>query len=422
MRRLCWTSRLRWRALPIIAHACSHEAEVCLHCCAVCLASSHVRLRKHPEAQVWVRRVTARLRVLALVSRRWARIMRTSAVVWQRACIDLSEIVAQLPVMNMEGLCTDFAVMAAWFHARQGRVRQLGLRCTRGDVQLAPVMTGMLLSTQAASLRSLSINMTACGLRGHELGVIAALQGLTALQVHVSGHGVADRGLACLRTASRLPALAHLDFIYVQGEHIAPDVIGLPRCQELCELRSRSLTHVEVHMGCGVEDKLSLAGSSNLKDVRLFAPSSGRKFWMTPACFQGCTRMEELSLQYQRSLRLTPGCFNALSALTSLALADCGLLAVPAELAPLMSLRSLDLSRNQDLDVDETGSSVLRALKSMRTLDVAKYGPGTHSVTSVQALFDLVATFTDEGLPLRVNFNPALSAKYEAPTVFWGFP
>ena len=363
-------------------------------------------------------RITARLHVLPLVSKRWARIMRTSAAVWQRACIDLSEIVEHIPVADRPGLCPDFAVMATWFHLRQGRIEQLALDCAGRDVHLPPVMTGILLSTQAASLRSLSLDMLACGIRGEELGVVAALQGLTALHVHVGGAGLDGRGMACLRTASRLPALTHLHLISIRCDQVAQEDISLPCCQELYELRSDSLEHLAIEMGSGTEDELWLAGNPNLKDVHLFTPPSSDTFWLSIGSFQGCTAMEQLTLQYQHSLRLQLGCFNSLSALTSLALADCGLLAVPAELAPLLSLYSLDLSQNEGLEIDETGAAVLRTLETMRKLDVAKYNPGVHSITSVQALFDLAESFRDEGLPLHVNFNPALSDVCEAVNAF----
>ena len=364
-------------------------------------------------------RITTRLLDLPLVSRRWARIMRTSVVVWRRACIELSEIVARGRVADRPGLYTDFVRMSAWFHACQGRFEQLGIDCESEDMQLAPVITGMLLSTQAGSLRSLSLNLAACGLRGHELGVVAALRELTALHVHVGGDGLDDRGVACLRAASHLPALAHLD-LTDRSTTIEQRSMSLPRCQELRELRSGSLERLAVDMGGGTEDELRLARNPNLKAVCLFTVPSSIDFWLNTASFEGCTGIQQLKLYSQRSLRLQPGCFHVLSALTSLALANCGLSAVPAELTLLPSLHSLDLSRNESLDVDETGAAVLLSLKTMRQLDVAKYDSQVHSVSSVQTLFDLVETFHDDGLPLHVNFDPDLTETVDV-TDFWGF-
>ena len=373
------------------------------------------------DVTVWVRRITARLRTLPLVSTRWARIMRTSTEVWQTACLDLAEIAALSSDPQLVRL--DPASMAVWFLARPGRFRELGLQSTDRDLQMQPVMTGVLLSSQAASLRSLSIDPAAYGLRAPELKIIAALQGLTALHVHVVENGLADRGAAVIRAASRLPALSQLDVIYepVQGITMVRQRCRLPRCQELDRLRSDSLTHLTIDLASGtMEDALFLAGVPNLRQCRLFTPPSTTTFYIFASSLDSCTRMEELTLQGQRSLSLGPGCFSALAALTSLTLADCGLSAVPLAIAPLTSLYSLDLSQNEFLHVDDSGASVLRTLKGLRALDVAKQEPAVHRATSVQALVDLIEIFRDEGLPLHVNFDVE-KATYLAEHTFWGF-
>jgi len=64
---------------------------------------------------------------------------------------------------------------------------------------------------------------------------------------------------------------------------------------------------------------------------------------------------------------------------------------------------------------------VLRALANLRTLDVAKLEPAFHSMTSMQALFNLVEAFCEEGQSLHVNLNPALSVFHPAELRFFGF-
>ncbi len=148
--------------------------------------------------------------------------MKTSARVWQQACLDLSEIVADVSDQHIPGL--DVTTMVAWLHARPGRFQRLRLTCADGSLRAPPVLTGMLLSTQAASLRSLSIDVPAYGLRASELGIIVALQGLTALHVRVAAHGLQDRGVVLLQAAAQLPALRQLDVIAPDGPTAQPNM------------------------------------------------------------------------------------------------------------------------------------------------------------------------------------------------------
>ena len=306
------------------------------------------------------------------------------------------------------------------------RFQHLSLRRTCGDAELPPILTGMLLSTQAASLRSLSIDPYAYGLRAPELETIVALQGLTALHLHISGAGMSvmdDRGEAFLWAARRERALAQLDVSYEEtpGITIAEEGLNLPRGRGLSALRSRSLRHLAVDMASGAQDVLRLAGRPNLQDCHLFAWASSAGFLIDSDSFAGCTRMVQLMLHYQRGLVLQPECFDALSALTTLTLTDCGLQAVPPVLATLTLLRTLDLTENMHLQIDQAGASVLRTLTELRTLDVAKTPPTAHGVTSVQALFGLVESFRDAGRLLRVNFDPDLSETYQPEGPFWGY-
>ncbi len=385
------------------------------------LRSSHAQHSDNTlRRTLLARRITARLRVLPLVSRRWARIMRTSADVWQQACLDLPELVTHVVnPQRPQRPRLDMTTMTAWFHAHPGRFQRLRLTCTDGSMSVTPVLTCMLLGTQTASLRSLSVDLLAFGLRAPELGVIVALQGLTALRVRVAAHGLKDRGVVLLRAASRLPALSQLEIIAPDGPLAQPDML-LPRCQQLRELRSQSLQRLSICMASGTEDELRLGQTPNLRHCDLFAQPNSVSFKINADSFEGCASMEQVTLQYQQALSLQPHCFEALSGVTSLALVDCGLLAVPSAITPLTLLHSLDISQNEHLVIDETSTIVLRMLKMLRKLDVARREPAVHSLPSLQALFDLVDDFRNEGLHLRVNLNPTCSETFDPEDIFSG--
>ncbi len=159
------------------------------------------------------RRMRARLHVLPLVCQRWARVMKASAEVWQQAGLELTEIMPNGPDGERRSL--DLPAMATWFQARPGRMRELGLSCSDRTLQLPAAMTAMLLSTQAASLRRLSIDVSAYDLRGAELGIIAAIPGLLALDVRVGRDGFSDRGAAVIQAAQHLTGLTLLEVSYI---------------------------------------------------------------------------------------------------------------------------------------------------------------------------------------------------------------
>ena len=409
---------------------------------AACTCTRHVNVRTQPTASRFygreplsclaardghdlmavLYRVTGRLHVLPLVSKRWARIMKTSAEVWKHACIDLEEILRDGP--DGERCSLNLPAMAVWFHARLGRIQQLGLMGGESK-QLPTVVTSMLLSSQAASLRNLSVDLAAYGLHGPGFGIIAAITGLVALGLHVDGCGLADRGAAVMRTVPWLTALKHLQLVYadIPGEAVADENIKLPRCQELAELRSHSLQRMSLAIASGTGDVLRLAGVRNLQECRLLADNPGSaEFQVDPSSFKGCEKLAELTLQGLQGLALQTGCFSMLSAITSLALQDCGLQTVPSEVAQLTSLRCFDLSQNDRMQCDAAGLSVLRQLQNLRALDVAKTEPGYYTAASTQALFDLVEAFQKHGKPLHINFDPESSETYIAEFLtYWGF-
>ena len=67
--------------------------------------------------------------------------------------------------------------------------------------------------------------------------------------------------------------------------------------------------------------------------------------------------------------------------------------------------------------------SVLRALKKLRSLDVAKCESTVqhYSGSSVQALLKFVLELRDASQRLHVNFDPASSVTYQPNMAYWGY-
>ena len=337
-----------------------------------------------------------------------------SARIWERACFDLPVIFKGTPDKAQRAVNTATSTMAAWFSKRQSRIKQLGLKGLVGSVQLPPAVTSMLIMTQAASLTHLSIDVSPSGLSGPELGVLATVKGLVELLVHVSGHGLSDCGAAVIRAASVLTSLQRLKLMYVKqpgSEYVELQDVGLPRCKDLAVLSSNSLTKITVVMDNGTGDTLRLVGVRNLQKCRLLGyAASTAEFRIQSTSFAGCTGLVELTLCHMRGLTLQAGCLRAMSALSKLTLSNCGLLAVPADVAQLTALRCLDLRNNRDLGIDETEISMLRKLKKLRVLKVAHDAVTAFDAPmkrQMQALFDLTTAFHSEGLQLDVQIDPA---------------
>ena len=94
-----------------------------------------------------------------------------------------------------------------------------------------------------------------------------------------------DRGAALIRTVRRLPALVDLSIYYYdwRGDELAVirDNAGLPRCEELAELRSQSLTKLHVSMlgGPGNSSPLRLSGLPELRTCQLCGAGSWTRCW-----------------------------------------------------------------------------------------------------------------------------------------------
>ncbi len=93
------------------------------------------------------------------------------------------------------------------------------------------------------------------------------------------------------------------------------------------------------------------------------------------ASFAGAPRLQSLCLQWDDIMVLQNGCLQQLTAVTSLSLVGCGLRSIPADVAALSAtLCVLDLSRNDNLQLDNAGVATILCCSRLKTF--ALYKPG----------------------------------------------
>ncbi len=198
-------------------------------------------------------------------------------------------------------------------------------------------------------------------------------------QVVVNNVLFEDRGATLLWTVQRLPALRHLCIDYEsEVAHLdAPvsDSNGLPRCKELVELRSRSLTKLKMWMLDGPlqGNTLRLSGLPELRSCTIITDHTmPLSMCIDAASFQGVSQLQNLHIDGDERLALQLGCLEQLSALTSLALVQCGLRGVPASIASLSALRELDLGHNARMQLDGTAVASILQCSSLRAIGLHK--------------------------------------------------
>ncbi len=210
---------------------------------------------------------------------------------------------------------------------------------------------------------------------------------LRSLQVIIEDELLSDRGATLLWTVQRLPALTDLALRLDAGFgviHLDPvsDTHALPRCQELAELRSSSLTWLCVTMigepavgGQAEDNTLQLVGLPELRSFQLYGVKA-----MPPAVnidatsFGGTPRLQALRLESVEPLQLREGSLQELTTLTALTLCGCGLRSVPADLATALgpTLCVLDLSYNDQLQIDSTALACIVQCSRLKTLGLFK--------------------------------------------------
>ena len=130
--------------------------------------------------------------MLPVLSRCWARLLQAPGPAW-------AEVDINTDALFSDGAEPDSVAMVAWFSRRAGSVVTLrvggGQRfppLLGGEVQrLPPSLVGLVLMSQAASLRELHLSCGACSLDNHAIAALAALSGLTKLVIQLPHAGAA---------------------------------------------------------------------------------------------------------------------------------------------------------------------------------------------------------------------------------------
>ncbi len=211
-------------------------------------------------------------------------------------------------------------------------------------------------------------------------GIHSAAFGFPPLQVVVRTALFEDRGAALLWAARQLPALTALDFYSLQGDDRTAEPLsedyGLPRCQELAELRSSSLTRLRVCMldGLAQGNMLRLTGLPELQSCEIFGETvRSLDMRIEDTSFRAVPQLQALHLQDISGVQLQPGSLAELTALTALRLINCGLHGVPADVRKLSGTLSVfDVSGNVDLQLDGAAVASVLACSRLRTFGCYK--------------------------------------------------
>ncbi len=190
-----------------------------------------------------------------------------------------------------------------------------------------------------------------------------------------------DHSAALIWTVARLPALLDLTMrfhaISMNAEDGADDGLGLPRCQELAELHSRSLTQLRVDLFGDAEDSnmLRLIGLPALRCCQLRGGLCS-PLRTDAATFQGAPQLQSLRVDRFEDFQLHHESLRQLTGLTSLTIEGSALRSMPAALvaSPSATLRVLDLSYNDRLQVD--AAAVAAILQCSRLTTLGLYKPG----------------------------------------------
>ncbi len=219
-----------------------------------------------------------------------------------------------------------------------------------------------------------------------------------------------DHGATLLRTVCQLPALTDLNVHSPEDGHrrITPlrDDRGLPRCRELAELQSPSLTRLRVCMESYNDDStLQLAGLPELRSCYITGIRPGAlDINIDDTSFQAVPQLQALTLRNADEVQLQPGSLAQLTALTALRLIDCGLDGLPADVASLSgTLSVLDVSDNIDLELDGAAVASILACSRLRTFGCYKQSTEDYESDTLMHLVRLpMAFFKRHGRELDV--------------------
>ena len=267
-----------------------------------------------------------------------------------------------------------------------------------------------------------------------------ATYNLRFVQVYMLHTLLEDRGAALFKMVQQLPELTTLNVHYDEGDSAdeieIADNNGLPRCEELASLHSRSLQWLRVVMldGPAEGNTLRLRGLPELRTCVLLghARRSDLHVRIDAASCEGTPKLQELRVEYDDHLQLSDGCFEHLTALTNLTLADCRLQRVPAGVTSLSdTLCVLDLNRNDPLQIDADVITKIVKCSRLTTLSLIKeevlawtdsidverdpeqegYAPAPWNLRSVSCLMQLPSAFRQQhGRDLDIQLQDPRSA------------
>ena len=189
-----------------------------------------------------------------------------------------------------------------------------------------------------------------------------------------------DRGAALLSTVQLLPALT--DFaVYADPTAVLLDsgIHDLPRCQELAELHSRSLTLLRLAMLDGPADG-NVLRLNGLPQLRSFALEGDHQYppinlRIAAASFRGSPQLQSLQLLDVKELALQDGTLRQLTALTALRVTHCNLRSVPADLASVgKTLCVLDMSMNFGLQLSDSEVATILQCSRLERLGMSRQG------------------------------------------------
>ena len=194
-----------------------------------------------------------------------------------------------------------------------------------------------------------------------------------------------DRSATLVSVVPHLPALADLTIRFLDQQDLDDadtDGEGLPRCRELSELHSRSLTRLRVDLFDNPDadggNTLRLVGLPELRSCQLrdgmgprVKPPLG--LGIDAASFRGAPQLRSLRIKYVKGLQLRDSSLEQLTRLTSLTIEWCDLRKVPVGVAALgATLRVLDLTGNGPLQLDEAGVAAILQCSRLTTLSLHK--------------------------------------------------
>ena len=306
--------------------------------------------------------VPRRRTLLPLISLRWKELLHSGGPVWAETYFDVNQEFPGESVPNC-------GAVLAWFGRNVGSINVLSFY---GDVQRLPAsLLSAALMSQAGSLTMLSIDMDTVIMSAADIAMLAPLRRLEILDINlpVAPDSLCwdDSAANLINTVSKLPALKFVGLSGRDGIHDESQAtVSL-----LAVLTSSTLTSINFRMSSNSEGTLLLGTLPALLSCCLFGCSILRDITLDVHSLHGAPHLTELDLSIE-NVRLTECCFGRSCELVDLTL-SCNLYTVPQALCGLKkTLKSLDLSYNRALEMDQAGFDTLLSLQVLTNLTLMK--------------------------------------------------